>query len=178
VNYTIFETPWGYFGLLGRSGLLCRANLPEPSGKAVETRLLARGTNGRGPAEFHPSLFADLQRRVIAYYEGEPQAFDVDPALDLGDFTDFERAVLTACRCVGLGETTTYAELAERIGSPGAARAVGNVMAANPLPLIVPCHRVVRRDGGLGGFSGGGGTRTKRAMLRHEQVMTHTASCV
>lgn len=174
--YTIFPTRWGYFGLVARGEALCRTSLPNPRREAAEAALLGDLAVGPGTAEFDPGLFGDLQSRIVAYYQGRPQAFDADPPIDLGDFTTFERDVLTACRRVGLGQTTTYARLAEQIGRPGAARAVGNVMAANPVPLIVPCHRVLRCGGGLGGFSGFGGTGTKQAMLRHEQAMTHAAS--
>jgi methylated-DNA-[protein]-cysteine S-methyltransferase len=178
MDYTIFRTQWGYFGLVARGKLLCRTALPNSCREAAEMNLLGGPANDPGRAKFDPDLFGDLQSRIVAYYEGRPQAFDIDPPVDLGDATAFERDVLTACRRVGLGQTTTYVQLAEQIGRPGAARAVGNVMAANPVPLIIPCHRVLRCDGTLGGFSAFGGAGTKQAMLRHEQKMTHVAAPV
>jgi len=79
------------------------------------------------------------------------------------------RQVLQACRNISFGQTRTYSDLAKQVGSPNAARAVGGVMAHNPIPLIIPCHRVLRTDGGLGGFSAPGGIAIKQKMLHHEQ---------
>lgn len=81
---------------------------------------------------------------------------------------DFARRIYTELRRVKWGETVTYGELAARAGEPSAARAVGMVMAKNPVPLIVPCHRVVRSDGGIGGFSAPGGADFKKKMLALE----------
>lgn len=83
----------------------------------------------------------------------------------------FSVRVWQAARAIPAGKVTTYGALARRIGSPGAARAVGNALGANPLPILVPCHRVVRSDGTLGGF--GGGIPLKIRLLRHEHVPLH-----
>jgi len=80
----------------------------------------------------------------------------------------FDRRVLAECRRIPYGETTTYRELASRVGRPRAARAVGGALRHNPVPLIVPCHRVLRSDGGLGGFSAPGGIDVKRRLLALE----------
>lgn len=113
----------------------------------------------------------------MAYYEGEPVDFSRDPAVDLNGSHPFARRVLQACRKIAFGRTTTYSDLARQVGSPRAARAVGSVMAGNPIPLIIPCHRVLRTDSGLGGFSAPGGTAIKQKMLRHEQAgSTHHTS--
>ena len=82
----------------------------------------------------------------------------------------FRGRALRACHAIRRGEVITYAELARRAGSPGAARAAGSAMAANPLPVVIPCHRVVRSDGGLGGYSAGGAV-AKRCMLRTEGAL-------
>lgn len=82
----------------------------------------------------------------------------------------FRGRALRACGEIPRGEVITYAELARRAGSPGAARAAGSAMAANPLPVVIPCHRVVRSDGGLGDYSAGG-TAEKRRMLRAEGAL-------
>lgn len=99
---------------------------------------------------------------LAAYARGGDLACPVD----LAGVTPFRRRVLTALRRVGRGRTIGYGELASRVGSPGAARAVGSACANNPVPLWVPCHRVLASGGGLGGFSGG--LDVKRALLRLE----------
>lgn len=83
----------------------------------------------------------------------------------------FHRKVYTALCEIPAGKTITYAELARRAGSPGAARAVGQAMAKNPFPIIIPCHRVVAGNGKLGGYSGRGGVATKRALLELEGAL-------
>ena len=77
--------------------------------------------------------------------------------------------MLEACRAIKVGETVTYGSLAAAAGSPGAARAVGGVMAGNPVPLVIPCHRVVGAGGEMVGFSGAGGQETKLRLLEHER---------
>ena len=83
-------------------------------------------------------------------------------------YTAFQRAVWTACMEIPAGQTRSYKWIAERIGRPGAVRAVGNALGANPFAPVVPCHRVIRSDGGLGGFSAAGGTAAKRRLLDRE----------
>ncbi len=81
---------------------------------------------------------------------------------------EFNRRVYAVARAVPPGETITYGEIAERIGERGAAQAVGQALGRNPFPIVVPCHRVLAADGGLGGFSAHGGVATKRRMLAIE----------
>ncbi|WP_293867622.1 methylated-DNA--[protein]-cysteine S-methyltransferase [uncultured Alsobacter sp.] len=107
--------------------------------------------------------------RVVAYFTGQPVDF-ADFPLDTAGLTPTEEAIYLALRGVPYGATTTYGELAARIGQPGAARAVGMAMARNPWPLIVPCHRVLAKGGALHGFSAPGGLDTKRRMLAMEGV--------
>lgn len=106
----------------------------------------------------------ELARRLAAYFEGDDVSFD-DVPLDLPDETPFQAAVRRVVRAIPRGEVRTYGEVAAAAGRPRAARAVGQVMATNPVPPIVPCHRVVA-VGGLGGF--GGGLDLKRRMLARE----------
>ncbi|MDR1453505.1 MAG: methylated-DNA--[protein]-cysteine S-methyltransferase [Candidatus Margulisbacteria bacterium] len=82
--------------------------------------------------------------------------------------TDFQIRVWQELRKIPKGQTITYAELARRAGRPRSARAAANACGANPLPVIIPCHRVVRSDGGLGGYSGAGGVKRKRSLLAQE----------
>jgi methylated-DNA-[protein]-cysteine S-methyltransferase len=95
--------------------------------------------------------------------------FGFDVSVSLDGFSDFQKAVLATCRSVRFGQTTTYVELAKKLSRPAAARAVGNALAKNPLPLIIPCHRVIRSDGKIGGFSAPGGTHTKSELIKFEK---------
>lgn len=90
--------------------------------------------------------------------------------LDLNHITDFQRLVLKTVECVPYGVTRSYGEIAAQIGRPRAARAVGQANSRNPLPMVIPCHRVIAADGSLGGYSGAGGLRTKLRLLRLEGV--------
>jgi methylated-DNA-[protein]-cysteine S-methyltransferase len=112
-----------------------------------------------------------LVRRLQAYASGARDQFR-DVQVDPGPLTDFQRRVLNRCRRIPYGRTLTYGELATQAGYPGAARAVGNCMAANPIPLIIPCHRVVASGGGLGGYSAVGGLKMKRRLLELEAGRT------
>jgi len=169
--YAIFRTQWGYFALAGTEEALRRTFLPVPDRRQAEQGLLT-ALAAAGDDKFRPDkdFQQDLQQRIIAYYEGDPVDFRTEPALDLNGAGPFARRVLQACRTIKYGETKTYSDLARQAGSPNAARAVGGVMAGNPIPLIIPCHRVLRTDGGLGGFSAPGGIASKQEMLRHEQT--------
>jgi methylated-DNA-[protein]-cysteine S-methyltransferase len=110
-----------------------------------------------------------LAERIAAMLQGEPDEFR-DVKIDASHLTPFSRSVVARCRKIGWGDTRSYGELAAAAGSPGAARAVGHVMATNRTPLIVPCHRVVGSGGGLGGYSAPQGLSTKRRLLELESV--------
>jgi len=171
--YAVFRTKWGYFGLAGTSKAVHRTCLPVAHRQVAEQALLLGLGPAAGDIRFHRGFLPDLQERIVAYFEGENIDFRIDPPLALDHATTFGKKVLRVCRAIPLGGTTTYRDLARQVGCPGAARAVGGVMAANPIPLIIPCHRVLRTDGDLGGFSAPGGIATKQRMLRHEQSAIH-----
>jgi len=163
-KYVVFKTKWGYFGLAGTESALCRTRLPEPKPEEIKPLLL----KNLPAAHFDKTFFKTLQEQIIAYFEGACVNFGPDIPIVLDGCSDFCRAVLTACRAIEFGQTISYAELAKRSGRPNASRAVGNALAGNPLPLIIPCHRVIRSDGKLGGFSAPGGNTTKKKMLELE----------
>ena len=165
IKYAIFETRWGYFGLAGTESAICRAQLPGAELDKVRSRLL---TNLPG-ARFDKTFFKTLQKQIAAYFDGACVNFSPDVPIVLEGLGRFSGAVLTACRDIRFGETVTYAALAEKSGRPAASRAVGSVLAKNPLPLIIPCHRVIRSDGKLGGFSAPGGITLKKKMLEFER---------
>ena len=108
-------------------------------------------------------LVEDARRQIEGYLDGSRTDFDL-PLNPIG--TEFQRQVWTAMQDIPFGAVETYGALAKRIGS--AARAVGMACGANPLPIVIPCHRVVAAGGGLGGYSGDGGLVTKRALLTLE----------
>jgi methylated-DNA-[protein]-cysteine S-methyltransferase len=113
--------------------------------------------------------------RLRRYAEGEPvDLHDVPVAVD--HLSAFQRRVVKACRAIPAGERRTYGQLAAAAGSPGAARAVGQVMATNRVPLVVPCHRVVASGGGLGGFSAPQGLTMKRRLLSLEETSLAAAA--
>jgi methylated-DNA-[protein]-cysteine S-methyltransferase len=105
-----------------------------------------------------------LAERIEGALAGEADEF-VDVEIDVGHLSTFARRVVVACRRIGWGQTRTYGQLAAVSGFPGAARAVGHVMATNRFPLLVPCHRVIGSGGRLGGFSAPQGIKLKRILL-------------
>ena len=164
IKYAIFKTKWGFFGLAGTKSALCRTQLPGPEPKKIESRLLK---NYPG-AQFDETFFKILQEKIALYFEGSCVNFSPDIPAALDGFGVFSRKVLTACRKIEFGQRITYAGLAAKAGRPAASRAVGNSLAKNPLPLIIPCHRVLRTDGKMGGFSAPGGISLKKKMLTLE----------
>ncbi|GHF89155.1 methylated-DNA--protein-cysteine methyltransferase [Streptomyces griseosporeus] len=124
---------------------------------------------GTEPVEAPDSpLLAEAIRQVEAYFAGERHSFELP--LDWSLISGFNRQVLRELAAgVPFGTVVGYGDLARRVGQPGAAQAVGLAMGANPLPVVVPCHRVVESDGGIGGF--GGGLETKRKLLALEGVL-------
>ena len=114
-----------------------------------------------------PARFDALRHELDEYFAGRRRHFDV--ALDRRLSHGYRRAVLEELSKVPFGQTVSYRDLAERTGKPGASRAVGTAMATNPIPIVVPCHRVLRTGGALGGY--GGGLDTKVWLLRHEGAL-------
>ncbi|MFC8589932.1 methylated-DNA--[protein]-cysteine S-methyltransferase [Streptomyces atroolivaceus] len=124
---------------------------------------------GAEPVEAPDSaLLAEPVRQLAAYFAGELRGFSL--GLDWSLSSGFHREVLRELAAgVPFGTVVGYGDLARRVGQPGAAQAVGAAMGSNPLPVVVPCHRVVESDGGLGGF--GGGLETKRRLLALEGIL-------
>ena len=116
-----------------------------------------------------------LQDRIKAYFEGSYEDFS-DIEIGLPSVSAFSKAILTTCHRMQYGAIFTYEKLAEAAGKDRAARAAGSVMAKNPLPLIVPCHRVIRANGAAGEFSAEGGTEMKKRLLALEARVVSTNS--
>ena len=115
-----------------------------------------------------PERMAEAIHQVEEYLAGKRATFDLP--IDMRFVSDFQRTVLRAAMRVPRGEVITYGALARAIGRPKAARAVGQALGSNPIPILIPCHRVLASDGSLGGYSGRGGVRTKADLLRLEGV--------
>ena len=164
MQYTLFDTAWGQ-ALIAWSGKgVCRFILPGLS-KAKMMAELRRDCPGAKPGE--DEQIAKVITQVQDYFAGEVIEFKA--SLDLSWASPFQAAVYRALRQVRYGETTSYGELAKAAGRPGAGRAVGQANAENRIPLLIPCHRVLRADGELGGFSGPGGRKMKALLLVHEK---------
>ena len=118
---------------------------------------------------------AEIVHQLRAYFAGERRAFDV--RLDLSGLSPFHRRVLMAAARVPAGQIVSYGEIARRIGQPGSSRAVGQALGRNPVPIVIPCHRVVASGGGLGGYARGlaGGLAIKRRLLHLEGALAATA---
>jgi methylated-DNA-[protein]-cysteine S-methyltransferase len=161
VAYDVLEdTPVGPLLVGVTEQGLCRISFdPEPE---HHLQLLARTY---GPRVLRSSKPVDRTRRELdEYFAGRRRAFDLE--LDVRGLPEFYRRVLEELNRVGYGETTTYGALAARSGNPRAARAVGTVMNRNPIPIVLPCHRVVGASGSLTGY--GGGLDRKEYLLRLE----------
>ena len=165
-----FETSQGWCGIAWSQEAITRFHLPEGSQRAILKRLAREGAPAAPPA-----FAAEAIARARRYFCGEAVEFD-DLPVALDGLPDFSRRLYAEIRTLKRGETITYGALAQRLGLPKeAARAVGQAMGANPVPLIVPCHRVLAAGGGLGGFSGPGGARQKAGMLALEGLRLNAA---
>ena len=160
LKYTTFNTVAGWVGILGSARGLLRTTLPQHSLQEVH-QLLGGSVNY---ATWSSHLFEDLTERLRTYFGGYKASFPDE--LNLSGATPFQCGVSEKTRLIPYGETKSYSWVAEQIGRPETARAVGQALARNPLPIIIPCHRVVASDGKLGGFSGG--LEMKRYLLSLE----------
>ena len=128
---------------------------------------IVRLTWGRAEVVERTDLLAEAARQVRAYFEGELRRFDL-PLAPPG--SPFQQGVYRAMSAIPYGETRSYGDIARDLGS--VARAVGQACGSNPIPILIPCHRVLGAGGTIGGFSGGRGTPTKRSLLAHEGALS------
>ena len=167
-RYCLFDTVLGSFGIAWNDRGLYRLQLPEADGAAAEKRLRRSASPGEMPPWAEHAIAA-----IRGYLAGDRVDF-ASVAIDLADVGEFRRAVYEAARAIGWGQTASYGELARRIGFPWGARAVGQALARNPVPILVPCHRILTHDRRIGGFSAYGGRLTKQRLLALEGVHVGT----
>ncbi len=151
--YCYLETPIGELLLAGTADALTMIGFPKGSMRR----------DPEGDWIFNEKPFAEAGRQLLEYFAGERKNFDLPLNLE---GTEFQLSVLRELQKIPYGTTTSYADIAQRIGRPKAVRAVGAANGRNPVPIIVPCHRVIGSHGDLTGF--GGGLDTKEALLRLE----------
>jgi len=160
----VVSTPVGTLTLRANaSGLTYLELPPEDPGPEPSIREAARTSGRRTPTGEPDEILAAAAAQLDEYFAGRRRQFDLP--LELGG-TPFQRSVWLALADIGYGETISYAELAQRVGRPAAFRAVGQANGANPIPIVLPCHRVVASGGGIGGY--GGGLTLKRRLLALE----------
>lgn len=158
----IFEAAFGWMAVASRGQGVSHVILPSKSRGKVEREL------GKIAPEHEPSReLISVESDLARYFSGRAVDFMKYP-VDMTFSTGFQKRVWTAVRSIPYGRTLTYKEVAEKIGEPRASRAVANALGENPIPIIIPCHRVVAVNG-LGGYSGG--ASLKKRMLKLEGVM-------
>jgi methylated-DNA-[protein]-cysteine S-methyltransferase len=165
-HYCLFDTAIGPCGVAWSRHGVTRLQLPETDASATERRVSARAARASeaAPAEID-QLIVDLQ----GYMTGRDVSFAA-VAVDLTNVEPFRLKVYQAARAIPWGHTVSYGELAQRIGFAGGARAVGQALSRNPVPIIIPCHRVLAKGHRVGGFSAHGGIFTKERLLALEGV--------
>jgi methylated-DNA-[protein]-cysteine S-methyltransferase len=165
VAYTSVDSPLGRLVVAATPKGLVRVSYTDFRGEDEVLEDLARRVSPRVLEA--PARLDGVRRELDEYFEGRREEFDT--AIDWSYLAGFTREVLRATARIGFGEVSTYAGVAEAAGSPRAVRAAGNALGANPMPVVVPCHRVLRTGGSLGGYTGG--LERKEFLLRLEGML-------
>ena len=165
LEYVVFDTAIGTCAIAWTDAGVARFQLPEATPEATRARIGRGGVPCAAPTRDITDIVGGVRRHL---------AGDLDDlrwiGLDTSRITAWDRLVYAATREIGPGHTLTYGELAERVGSPGSAQAVGQAMGRNPIPVIIPCHRVLAAGAKLHGFSAHGGVFTKSRLLAIEHA--------
>ena len=167
LHAAFFDATIGRLGIAWSDRGVVGLQLPESTEAATRTRMQRRfpdATEVRPPALIEATIDG-----IAALLAGEPGADLREVELDLRAVSEFDSAVYRVARTIPPGETLTYGEIARRLDQPGAARAVGRALGANPIPIIIPCHRVLAAGDRAGGFSAPGGVTTKLKLLEIER---------
>jgi O-6-methylguanine DNA methyltransferase len=163
----IFKSSWGWMGISETSKGIDIVALPKGSKRAIESDL--RSVSGESFEVGASARLGEARRQLLGYLEGKRDTFTVP--LDLSRGTPFQRRVWRVLQRVPYGKLRSYQWIASRIGGRHYARAVGSAVGANPLPVVIPCHRIVAQDASLGGFSCG--LPMKRKLLRLEGTLQY-----
>lgn len=161
IQWDTIESPLGRLYIASSAQGLCRLDF----GVAPATFLSKLDPLAR--TQHNPAALAAIAEQLRAYFAGERSRFEL--TLDLERLTPFQKSVLQSARSIPAGVVWTYGQVARAIGRPKASRAVGQALGRNPVPIIIPCHRVVAGDGSLGGYSGG--LDRKKLLLRLEGAL-------
>lgn len=167
ICFALFDTAIGRCGIVWSERGVARVGFPERSERATRQRLLRRFPDARGIAP--PPQIQRAIDDIAALLAGERRDL-THVRIDTADLPEFNRRVYAVARGIPPGTTLSYGEIAERLGDKALARDVGQALGQNPLPIIVPCHRVLAAGGKMGGFSAPGGIETKLRLLEIEQA--------
>jgi methylated-DNA-[protein]-cysteine S-methyltransferase len=170
VEATAFETRFGFFGAAIRDRTILRIVIGQPStrsAKQVLSHAFANAHQMSFSTSTQSAMLNKLKRALTDYALGNRVDFSKFH-LDLEHLTPYQKRVAEVVRSIPYGETLSYSQVAELSGSPRAARAVGNVMAHNRFPIVIPCHRVLAASGKIGGFTAPGGSSFKQSLLELE----------
>ena len=167
MHETIFQTDWGWVGIAATDRGVRAVVLPRPTRRVVERELREFGINdevsSNGTRDAASRHLESARIAILRYLQGEVRDFDLP--LDLQGRPRFRVKVWEVLQRIPYGRVRSYGWVARKVGKPKAARAVGGACGANPVPLLVPCHRVIAGDGSLGGFSGGVGVKKRLLKL-------------
>jgi O-6-methylguanine DNA methyltransferase len=162
LSYAIFQTSCGWMGVVISNKGLCQVILPQ----FLRDNAFQAISNKFASAELQEDNTLPIVLDLISYMNG--QKVDFNYPLDLPSISQFQQDIRQATRSIPYGQTRSYSQIAQDAGHPGAYRAVGQVMACNPVPIVIPCHRVVASDGSLHGFRGG--LEMKQRLIQMEQL--------
>ncbi len=163
VQWGVIESPLGKIYIAASKQGVCSVTF----GVSLDTFLGDLDPLAR--TEWNPSALAAISGQLGEYFSG--QRSHIDLPVDLSRATPFQRRVLQTARTIPAGQVWTYGQMAQTIGKPRASRAVGQALGRNPVPIVIPCHRVIASDGSLGGYSGGGGLNSKKLLLHMEGAL-------
>jgi methylated-DNA-[protein]-cysteine S-methyltransferase len=165
LDFTLFETPIGHCAIVWSASGIAGVQLPERTERATRDRVLRRYPAARDAAP--PKHVERAIDDIIGLLGGEPRDLSY-VEIDAEGIADFNRRVYDIARMIPAGSTLSYGEIAERLGDRALARDVGQALGENPIPIIIPCHRVLAAGGKVGGFSAPGGVQTKLRLLSIE----------